>query len=224
MKTCCVTLALSLLLCAAPVWSAEPAESTRVNLPAPRTVGDVSVEQALKDRRSLRNPAPTPLTLAEVGQLCWAAQGVTDDKGHRTAPSAMALYPLELYVIAGTVTSLAPGLYHYEPAAHSLKLVAAGDLRTALDEKAVGQGWISRAPAIFVVSGIAAKMAGMKDRGRQFMDVEAGLAAQGFFLEATALGLGSTYVGGFKPPDARTLLGIPDSEEILAILPVGHKP
>jgi SagB-type dehydrogenase family enzyme len=224
MNTCRFILVLPLLISAVTVWSTEPTESTTVALPSPRTDGKVSVEKALKERRSLRNPEPTPLTLEEIGQLCWAAQGVTDEKGHRTAPSAMALYPLELYVIAGAVTGLAPGFYHYEPAIHDLSLVAKGDMRTVVDEKAIGQGWIAKAPAVFVISGNASKMAGMKDRGRQFMDVEAGLAAQGFFLEATAMGLGSTYVGGFKPLEARAVLGIPNSEEVLAILPVGRKP
>ena len=200
------------------------ADTTAITLPVPRLDGSISVEQALHDRRSLRSPAVTPLTLAEVGQLCWAAQGVTDAKGHRTAPSAMALYPLELYVLAGTVTDLAPGFYHYDPATHSLQLVATGDKRAEFNEQAVGQDWISGAPAIFVITGSVGKLTRMKDRGRPYMYVEAGLAAQGFFLQATALGLGSTYVGGFSPQEARLALGLPESEEVIGVLPVGHRP
>ncbi len=183
----------------------------------------MAVEKALKERRSLRTPAETPLTVQDVGQLCWAAQGVTDDHGHRTAPSALATYPLELYVIAGNVTGLGPGFYHYEPAKHALRLVTAGDKRAELESKAIGQGWADKAPAIFVVTGSVDKMAKMKERAAQFMYTEVGLAAQGFFLEATALGLGSTFVGGFKPAEARTVLGLARGEEVLAVLPVGHK-
>ncbi len=217
-------LSLALLVSASAGRAADSAAPARVALPAPKIDGGLSVEAALKQRRSVRNPAPTPLTLEEVGQLCWAAQGVTDAKGHRTAPSAHAVYPLELYVIAGAVTGLAPGLYHYAPPKHALELMAAGDRRADFVQESVGQGWVAKAPVIFVLSGTVAKMASMNERGPEFMWIEAGLAAQGLFLEATSMGLGSTYVGGFRPAQARTALGLPGSEEVEAVLPVGRRP
>jgi SagB-type dehydrogenase family enzyme len=224
MKTSALALSLLLLFSASLVMAAEKASSDTIVLPAPKTDGKVSVEKALKTRRSLRNPLKTPLTLSEVGQLCWAAQGVTDDKGHRTAPSAMATYPLELYVIAGAVKGLPPGLYHYVPADHSLKLLVAGDKKSEFIEKAASQGWIADAPAVFIITGNPARMGRMKERAVQFTAVEAGLASQGFFLQATAMGFGSTYVGGFDPSKARAALGLPEAEEVLAVLPVGRKP
>jgi len=209
---------------AQPVQPAGSTATPAIALPAPKTDGTFSLEKALHERRSLRGPAETPLTLEEIGQLCWAAQGVTDEKGHRTAPSAMAAYPLELYVLAGSVTGLAPGGYHYEPAQHALTPRTGGPQLVDFEQQAVGQGWTAKVPAIFVISGSTAKMTRMRDRAAQFMWVEAGLAAQGFFLEATALGLGSTYVGGFDPAAARTALGLAEGEEVLAVLPVGRKP
>jgi SagB-type dehydrogenase family enzyme len=205
-------------------YTAEPALAPAIALPAPHTDGKVSVERALKERRSVRNPAPTALTLEEVGQLCWAAQGVTDAHGHRTASSAQAKYPLELYILAGSVTGLAPGLYHYQPSGHALRPMTSGDLRADFVDKGVGQAWVATAPVIFVVSGVPEKMASMGERGRPFMWVEVGLAAQGFLLQATSLGLGSTFVGGFRPAPAATALGLPATEEVLAVLPVGRRP
>lgn len=212
----------------APAFVRAVAPAT-VSLPAPKIDDKVSVRAALKQRRSVRSFAPAPLTLDDMSQLCWAAQGVTDEKGHRTAPSARAIYPLELYVAAGSVTGLSAGLYHYQPASHSLQLVTPGDKRPLLDQ-AVGQSWnpIAQAPAVFVVSGNVAKMTNsedplVKERGAQFMWVEAGLASQGFFLEATAMGLGSVYTGGFRPKDMQAVLGLPSSEEVLAVLPVGRR-
>jgi SagB-type dehydrogenase family enzyme len=206
------------------------AEPTTVSLPAPKTDGKVSIEAALKQRRSVRYFESTPLTLEEVGQLCWAAQGVTMLGGLRTTPSPRAIYPLELYVAAGTVTGLSPGFYHYQPASHSLQLVAPDDKRADIDQKAVRQSWnpISKAPAVFVISGNVAKLASSGDplvtgRSAQFMWVEAGLAAQGFFLEATAMGLGSVYTGAFLPKETHAVLGLPSSEEVLGILPVGRR-
>ena len=221
MRTKFAVVPIALLAAASLAFAAAPAATP---LPAPKTDGQFAVEKALKERRSLRAPAPTPLTLEEIGQLCWAAQGVTDAKGHRAASSAMATYPLELYVIAGAVEGLAPGLYRYEPASHALTLVAAGDKRDEFVGKGIGQGWVKKAPAIFVLAGLPEKMARMKDRGPQFMAIEAGLAAQGFFLQATARGLGSTYVGGFDPAAARAALGLPATTEVLGVLPVGRKP
>jgi SagB-type dehydrogenase family enzyme len=214
------------LLLAGTALGADPSP---IALPAAATTGEVSVEQALATRRSLRGMADRPLTLAQLGQLCWAAQGVTDDKGHRTAPSAMATYPLEIYVVADAVTGLEPGVYRYQPAGHALVprpgAPAARPLNAALVEKVVGQAWISTAPAILVITGTAARMGGrFVERRHDFMCVEAGLAAQGFFLEATALGLGSTYVAGFDPAAAHTFLGLADGEEVLAVLPVGVRP
>ncbi|HUJ24533.1 MAG TPA: SagB/ThcOx family dehydrogenase [Myxococcales bacterium] len=211
--------AIAILLVAA----GEPA----VKLPAPRADGTVSVEAALRQRRSVRKFAAGSLGIAEVGQLCWAAQGVTDDQGHRTAPSARALYPLRLYVLAGDVSGLEPGLYRYLPAGHALQLVARGDRRADFDAKAVSQRWttIAAAPAVFVIAGDGAGSgAAFGDRGRPFLWAEAGLAAQGFFLQATALGLGSVFVGGFQPAPAREVLGLPAGEEVLAVLPVGRRP
>lgn len=201
-----------------------PPTNNSIKLPPPRLDGAMSLEKALHGRRSLRSPLADPLTLEQVGQLCWAAQGLTDDKGHRTASSAHATYPLELYVLAGSVNGLRPGMYRYEPASHSLQLAGAVDRRAELVDKGIGQVWIATAPAVFVITGRAEKMAKMKDRSTAFMNVEAGLATQGFFLQATSLGLGSTFVGGFKPVEARAALGLSEAEEILAVLPVGRRP
>lgn len=196
----------------------------RLALPAARTQGTVSVEAALHGRRSIRNLATTPLALADVGQLCWAAQGTTDEQGHRTAPSARGAYPLTVYVLAGAVKELPAGTYRYVPAGHALERLKAGDPVADFVKRGVGQSWVARAPAILVITGAVAKMGSMGDRGGLFMAVEAGLAAQGFFLEAEALGLGSTYVGGFQPKEAHDALGLPDGEEVLGVFPVGRKP
>ncbi len=226
-----LALAASALVPAAgPAMAQAQAQSqtpASVALPAPKTDGKVATEKALAQRRSLRSPSAEALSLAEIGQLCWAAQGTTDDKGHRTAPSALATYPLELYVLAGSVGGLAPGLYRYQTARHELVLVKPGDRRAELVDKAIGQDWIKKAPAVFVVTGAISRMAAkVKDeqRSRGFMFQESGLAAQSFFLQATALGLGSTFVGGFKPGPTRELLALPPGEEPLAVLPVGKRP
>ncbi len=216
-----------LLASALESWAQEPAS---ISLPKPRLDGKFSVEAALQKRRSIRTFAPSPLTLDDIGQLCWAAQGQNDPEGfRRTAPSAHGVYPLELYVAAGMVTGLQAGFYRYSTDAHALELVAPGDKRSDLD-RVVMQTWnhIATAPAVFVLSGHPSKMTGSEDllvrrRALEFMWAEAGCAAQGFFLQAGARGLGSTFVGGFDPKAALGILGLAPAEEVLALLPVGKR-
>ena len=205
-------------------------EATTVALPGPKTEGQVCVAAALKMRRSFRVFEEAPLSLEDISQLCWAAQGVTGPGGHRAAPSAHGIFPLELYVAAGAVADLASGLYHYTPADHALALISSEDKRPELDQKGVAQPWnpTSRAPVVFVISGNIGKMTGsfdplVKARAVEFMWAEAGLAARGFFLEATARGLASVFTGGIRPKEARAVLGLPPSEEVLAVLPVGRR-
>ncbi len=170
------------------------------------------------------------MTLADVGQLCWAAQGQNDPESFkRTAPSAHGVYPLELYVAAGAVSGLATALYHYDPDSHALQLVAPGDRRPDLD-RMVMQTWnhLATAPAGFVLSGKLSKMTDSADllvraRASEFMWAEVGCVAQGFFLQATARGLGSIFIGGFNPKAALEILGLPATEEVLALFPVGKR-
>ncbi len=190
-----------------------------IKLPKPNLKSNFSLEQALAERRSTRNYTDDPLTLAEVSQLLWAAQGVTDSKtGHRTAPSAMAKYPLELYVAAAQVKGLPAGLYHYQPTEHQLVLVKSGDVRTDLST----QPSVTTAPAVFLFTGDYERIGTrFGDRSKIFMYLETGHAAQNLCLQATALHLGTVTVGGFDPVILKKSLSLPDKEEALYLLPVG---
>jgi SagB-type dehydrogenase family enzyme len=201
----------------------EPSATKAITLPAPRATSEVSVEQALKARRSLRSFAATPVTLAEVSQLLWAAQGVTDERGRRTAPSAGALYPLELYLMAGNVTGLPTGVYRYRPPEHDLLLVAAGD-RRAEAARACRQGWLGDAPALVVFTAVHARTAKKYgDRSVRYVPIEVGAAAENLALQAVALGLGTTVVGAFDDAKLAATLGSTADEQPLALLPVGRK-
>ena len=134
--------------------ASAPDRTAVVALPAPRLDGEVAIERALAERRSIRDTRRGPLTLAQVAQLLWAAQGVTHGDGMRSAPSAGALYPLELYIVAGEVRDLAPGAYRYVPARHQLLPVAAGDLRRGLCAAALAQECVADGAAVFVFTAV----------------------------------------------------------------------
>jgi SagB-type dehydrogenase family enzyme len=188
-----------------------------VELPAPRTEGDVSLEEALASRRSVREFTPEPLTLEQISQLLWAAQGITADWGGRTAPSAGALYPLEVYVVT------AEGISHYLPEGHRLATTPGEDLRGTLAAAALGQSQVADAPAVFVIAAVVARSAEKYgDRAERYVQLEAGHACQNLLLEAVALGLGAVPTGAFSDEGVRSALGLPQDEAPLYLVPVGY--
>lgn len=200
----------------------QAAESNVVALPEPKRKGARSVEDALARRRSIREFADEPLTLAAVSQLVWAAQGVTGSRGRRTAPSAGALYPLELYIVAGNVTGLRPGVYRYEPRRHRLVLHAKDDLLSALADAALEQEWVAEAPAIVVLGAVYQRtVRKYRRRAPRYVHMEVGHAAQNVYLQAVALDLGTTMVGAFRDAPLARLLDLPEDVVPLGLMPVG---
>jgi SagB-type dehydrogenase family enzyme len=203
--------------------SAAAASDSARALPEPRRDSAYPLERALAERRSVREFRDSPLRLAELSQLVWAAQGQVTRSGHRTAPSAGALYPLELFVVAGNVQDLAAGVYLYQPSPHRLALVAEGDRRKQLVGAALGQHWIGEAPAILVIAAIERRTTGKYGaRGVRYVHLEAGHAAQNALLQAVALGLGATVVGAFSDAEVKTAAALGDDEQPLYLIPVGR--
>jgi SagB-type dehydrogenase family enzyme len=192
--------------------------SETLQLPEPRLKGTLSLEEALAGRRSLREYADAPLTLEEIGQLLWAAQGITDPAGYRTAPSAGALYPLEVYVV------IPEGVYHYAPAGHRLQRCLQGDLRPALFAAALRQEAVLEAPAVFVIAAEYERTAAKYGRERtpRYVHLEAGHAAQNLLLQAEALGLGAVPIGAFIDEQVKEALALPKSFQPLYLIPVGR--
>ncbi len=203
--------------------SGKATSSPPIRLPAPRLKSDVSLEEALMERRSVRGYAAKPLSLEEVAQLLWSAQGVTAGWGGRTAPSAGALYPLRVYLASGNVTGLAPGLYEYLPEGHELARWGDMDIRSDLSRAAIGQEPVREGAIDIVITAIYARRTGKYgDRGVRYADIEAGHAAQNVCLQAVALGLGTVTIGAFDDRQVRKLLGASENETPLYIMPVGR--
>jgi len=194
-----------------------------IALPAPVMDGAVSVEHALQNRRSCRDFSDAAFSLTEISQLLWAAQGVNDDEGHRTAPSAGALYPLTLYLIAGDIDGLATGIYKYHPSRHEIRLLAPGDKRGQLEAATHAQEWVADAAAIIVICSVDKRTTRKYgNRGVRYVHIEVGHAAQNVLLQAVALGLGAAVVGAFDDDEAARLLDLSSGEHPLLLLPVGR--
>ena len=206
-----------------PQDTVSQAPQEEVQLPEPRTTGSVSVEEAIQTRRSIRDFRGDSLNLAAVSQLLWATQGITDDRrALRSAPSAGATYPLEIYLIAGAVAELPAGVYRYRPDRHSLTLVESGDRRRDVTRAALDQRWMSDAPITILLAGVFERTTGRYgERGRQYVHMEVGHAAQNVYLQAVAQGLGTTVVGAFRDRELASAIGLGAQEVPLGLLPVG---
>lgn len=196
---------------------------TLIRLPEPRLDGTRSLEWALLRRRSSRRYLDQPLSSEEVSQILWAAQGITGRHGSRTAPSAGATYPLVLYLAAGTVESLPAGLYRYLPEEHALTLRVRGDLRRDLCSAALGQRWVREGAATVALAAIFARTARRYgERGRRYVQMEAGHVQQNIHLQAAVLRLGTVVVGAFDDDEVRRILSMPAEEVPLSIMPLGR--
>jgi SagB-type dehydrogenase family enzyme len=170
----------------------------------------------------VRSYGDQTLTWQEIGQLLWAAQGVTLDRGSsrlglRSAPSAGALYPLETYAVTGE------GAYHYQPAEHALLAAPQFGLRQALWEAGLEQDSIREAPAVFVLAAVFQRTAERYGaRAARYVYLEAGHAAENLLLQAVALGLAGVVIGAFHDPQVQAALSLPQEHEPLYLIPVGH--
>lgn len=200
-------------------------KETMVRLPLPNTEGLLSLEATLRARRSRRSFSRQALTLIEVAQLLWAAQGITSRNGLRTAPSAGALYPLELFLEVGRVEQLAEGVYRYAPEDHALSEVSRAARRSELVIAGYGQGCIGQGAVNIVVAAVYGRTARKygERRAVRYVQLEAGHAAQNVSLQAVALGLGTVVVGAFDDDLVREALLLADDVSPLAIMPVGRE-
>lgn len=204
--------------------SPREARQVEIALPQPRAAGDLPLEECLRRRRSCRIFTSEPVAFLEIGQLLWAAQGVTGVGGLRTAPSAGASYPLETYLAAANVDGLGAGVYLYDPDEHRLKLVSRGDKRRRLVPAAAGQECVGDAAAAIVLAGVYRRMlAEFGTNAARLTHMEAGHVMQNVSLQAAALGLGSIGLGRIDPPAVRAALHLPEQHDPLAIIAIGHK-
>jgi SagB-type dehydrogenase family enzyme len=197
-------------------------EGDILHLPKPEYRG-ILLEQALMERRTVRQFSVRSLDTRALSQLLWAAQGITAENTLRTAPSAGALYPLELDVVVGHVDGLEPGVYRYLPQGHRLRRQLAGDIRLEVAKTAWGQIWMSRAPVLLIIRALYPRTR-IKYGGRAqiYVPFEAGAASQNILLQAVSLGLVAATVGAFPPQQMGILLGGDKQEEPLVIVPVGY--
>ena len=194
-----------------------------LQLPQPRTKGDVSLEEALTLRRSIRSYTQEPLSLMELSQLLWSAQGITNERGFRTAPSAGATFPLEMYVVVNNVEGLDKGIYHYLPSSNELSLVRLADVSADLARAALSQSMLSEAGAVLVFGAIYERTTERYgERGERYVLNEIGHASQNVHLQAAALDLGTVVIGAYRDEETEEILQLDPNVRVLYMMPVGN--
>jgi SagB-type dehydrogenase family enzyme len=195
--------------------------TTVIKLPKPEYRG-MTLEETIKKRRSVRNYSGKPLTLLQLSQLLFSAQGITGsmyDQPLRTAPSAGALYPFEVYVVVNNVTGVSQGIYHYAVLSHSLELIKAGNFRKEITSAGLKQEMLGDSDVTFVLSAIFDRVRHKYgERGFRYTYIEAGHISQNIYLQATSLGLGSVSIGAFIDKEINRLIGVDGQKEAVIYL------
>jgi len=194
-----------------------------IQLPTPEFKSSTSIEEAILKRRSIRDYTKESLSLKEVSQILWSAQGITDEaSGLRSSPSAGATFPLEVYLAVSNVKDLNAGLYKYNPFNNTLKLFAEGDKRFDISNAALKQGSIEKSAAMIILTAVHERTSvRYGNRTERYVNMEIGHAGQNIYLQAVSLGLGTVMIGAFNDDALKKVMDLPDNEFPLAIYPLG---
>jgi len=194
-----------------------------ISLPQPQLTGEISIEETLSKRRSVREYTDSPLSISEVAQLAWAAQGVNDERsGFRTAPSAGATFPIEIYLFVTDIEDVSNGVYRYNYDTHTLEKKIDGDKRRALYDVTLRQPSIADAPVVMVITGVVERTAQRYgDRALRYVYMEAGHVAQNVYLQGVALDIGTVVIGAFDDAGVSDVLQLQDGEHPLYIMSLG---
>jgi len=197
-------------------------DSDMISLPEPRQEGHMSLEEALALRRSIRSYANVPLSLNEVSQLLWSAQGITNEQGFRTAPSAGATFPLEMYMMVNNVEGLERGIYHYNPVNNTLKLKHQKDVSAELTRASLSQSMVSDAGVVLIFGAVFERTESRYgERGERYVYNEIGHAGQNVHLQAAALDLGTVVIGAYRDDEVEQILQLSPEVRVLYMMPVG---
>ncbi len=196
------------------------------SLPPPHREGGLTVEDAIRQRRSRRDFTDEPLTLLDLSLICWAGQGVTElSWGLRAAPSAGATYPLTLFLVVGEggVVGIAAGIYEYLPETHTLRIISYGDQREPLRKAALNQIWVGRAPVtVVIVAEYSRTTKRYGERGEMYVDNEVGCVAENIYLQVESLNLGTVLVGAFDDNEVQNILSLDHEKTPCGLMPIGH--
>jgi len=188
-------------------------EPKPVPLPAPQTTGGKPLMQTLKERKSVRDFAPDPISRQTLANLLWAAWGINRDDGRRTAPSASNHQEIDVYVV------MAGGAYVYDAKANALQPVVGTDLR----KLAGTQEFVATVPLNLVYVADTAKMGGGDEAGKLAMaNADTGFIAQNVYLFCASEGLGAVVRASVDRAALAKALNLRPEQRITLAQSVGY--
>lgn len=204
----------------APTQPTPAMKLTTIKLAAPKLDKGIPLMQALSKRASTRTITDAKLTDQQLSEILWAADGVNRPDGHRTAPSAIAKYPVDIYAV------LPEGVYLYDVAKHALNPIAEGDFR----KQAGRQDFVYIAPlnlvyvADFDKFKVGAKPGSTmsEEMMMTWAAVEAGAQVQNVYLYCASEGLGAVIRGSVDGPAFLKVINARPSQKVICAQTVGH--
>ena len=222
------------------VWDPKPAlykeypEAQKIELPSFEPNQTMSLDQTLRQRKSIRDFLARPISKDQLSYLLWASTGIQriedgyesgflQSGGPRTAPSAGALYPIETYVIVNDVRNLDAGVYHYSIQAHQLEQLKQSGFREEIAAAALGQGMCGAAAVVFAWSAVFERCKWKYgQRAYRYIYLDAGHISENLALAAVSLNLGSCEIGALYDDHVNSILGIDGTDEsVLCMAVVG---
>ncbi|MFO8236425.1 MAG: SagB/ThcOx family dehydrogenase [Bacteroidales bacterium] len=198
----------------------------KIQLPTSSSEATVNLDQALKQRISCRSYKDKPIKLKDVGDILWAANGISDKRfsQRRTAPSAGATYPLQLYIATkkGSVYSLEPGIYRYNPDEHLLEKHSKENIIEHLPQATYNQSFLTKASMCILIASKKERTTRLYgERGIQYIWMEAGGVCQNIHLKVVEMNLGTVIIGAFEDTKVKRAFRL-SGEVPLGIMPIGY--
>jgi SagB-type dehydrogenase family enzyme len=210
-----------------PALYKEYAEAETIRLPVQGGFRGLYAEDAIERRRSVREYSGQRMTLEELSRLLYYTGGINTERwGYRlrAAPSAGALYPIEVYPVVHRVEGLEPGLYHYAVENHGLELLRSGNLQGEIVRHGLMQGFLGEANVVLVLTAIFQRLRWKyQERTYRYALLEGGHLGQNVYLAATSMGMGACAVGAFLDDGLNAMLGVDGRQEaVIYMLAVGN--
>lgn len=222
MRKCSWILIIAVSLCLSGVLAKD-----LIKLPAASYKGDLSLEEAIFQRKSTRAYREEPITLKELSQLLWSCAGASVDGltgPTRVYPSAGGIYPIEIYVAVSKVKNLAPGVYSYQWQDHTLIPLKEGNFNKELSAACLNQPWVNTAAVNFIFLADKSKVGSRYGKRGQdlFLALDVGTSCENLHLQAESLGLGTIMIGAFQNERVKKILDL-TRHDVFCIMPVGRK-
>jgi SagB-type dehydrogenase family enzyme len=195
------------------------------------SLGNMSLIEAIRNRRSRRNFTHESLTLEELSFLLWVTQGVEKLIRNglvtiRTVPSGGAMHPFETYLLINTVNGVSPGLYRYLALNHKLlKLYSEkADLPSRISEASNGQNFIGESAVVFIwaVRPYRTEWRYGEDSLKDIL-ISVGHICQNLYLACESIGAGTCAIVAYNQKLLDSFVGVDGENEIaLYLAPVGR--